>query len=70
MFEAAWAALKPLGRLVANAVTIESEQVMLALRDRHGGDLCKLQVARAEPVGRLSGWKPAMPVTQWSLVKR
>lgn len=70
VFGAAWAALKPLGRLVANAVTIESEQVMLALHARHGGDLCKIQVARAEAVGRMSGWKPAMPVIQWSLVKR
>lgn len=70
VFDAAWAQLKPLGRLVANAVTIESEQAMLALRDKHGGELAKIQVARAEAVGRLSGWKPAMAVTQWSLVKR
>jgi precorrin-6Y C5,15-methyltransferase (decarboxylating) len=70
VFDAAWAQLKPLGRLVANAVTIESEQAMLALRERHGGELAKIQVARAEAVGRLSGWKPAMAVTQWSLVKR
>ncbi|EAQ04517.1 CobL, precorrin-6Y C5,15-methyltransferase [Pseudooceanicola batsensis HTCC2597] len=69
-FATAWDRLKPLGRLVANAVTIESEQVMLALQARHGGELAKLQVARAEAVGRLSGWRPAMPVTQWSLVKR
>ncbi|WP_407494585.1 precorrin-6y C5,15-methyltransferase (decarboxylating) subunit CbiE [Pseudooceanicola sp. MF1-13] len=70
VFDAAWAALRPLGRLVANAVTIESEQVMLSLHAKHGGELCKLQIARAEAVGRLSGWKPAMTVTQWSLVKR
>lgn len=70
VFDAAWTALKPLGRLVVNAVTIESEQALLALHARHGGELSKLQVARAEAVGRLSGWKPAMPVTQWSLVKR
>jgi precorrin-6Y C5,15-methyltransferase (decarboxylating) len=70
VFEAAWSALRPLGRLVANAVTIESEQVMLSLHAKHGGELCKLQFARAEAVGRLSGWKPAMTVTQWSLVKR
>jgi precorrin-6Y C5,15-methyltransferase (decarboxylating) len=69
-FDAAWAALKPLGRLVANAVTIESEQTMLALRVKHGGELAKISVARAEAVGRLSGWKPAMTVTQWSLIKR
>lgn len=70
VFAAALAALKPLGRLVANAVTLESEHVLLALHAAHGGDLVKLAVSRAEPVGRLHGWKPLMPVTQLSLVKR
>lgn len=69
-FDAAWDALKPLGRLVANAVTLESEAILLALHARHGGDLARIDVARAEPVGRFSGWRPSMPVTQWSLVKR
>jgi precorrin-6Y C5,15-methyltransferase (decarboxylating) len=69
-FDAAWAALRPLGRLVANAVTLESEAELIALHKEHGGDLVKLQVHRAEPVGRLTGWRPLMPVTQWSLVKR
>lgn len=69
-FDAAWAALKPLGRLVANAVTLESEQALSALHASHGGDLVKLSVNRAEPVGPYRGWKPLMPVTQWSLIKR
>ena len=69
-FEAAWAALRPLGRLVANAVTLESEAELLALSKEFGGELVRLSVQRAEPVGRLTGWRPAMPVTQWSLVKR
>ena len=69
-FDAAWAALRPLGRLVANAVTLESEAELFALYREFGGDLVKLQVNRAEPVGRLTGWRPSMPVTQWSLVKR
>ena len=69
-FTAAWAALKPLGRLVANAVTLESEAQLLALHAAHGGDLVKLQVHRAEPVGGYRGWRPSMPVTQWSLIKR
>jgi len=69
-FEAAWAALRPLGRLVANAVTLESEAELIALHREFGGDLVKLMVHRAEPVGRLTGWRPAMPVTQFSLVKR
>ena len=70
VFEAAWVALRPLGRLVANAVTLESEAVLIALHKVHGGTLVKLQVNRAEPVGTLTGWRPLMPVTQWSLVKR
>lgn len=69
-FEAAWAALRPLGRLVANAVTLESEAELLVLSKDFGGELVRLSVQRAEPVGRLTGWRPAMPVTQWSLVKR
>lgn len=69
-FEAAWAALRPLGRLVANAVTLESEAELIALHKEYGGDLVKLSIHRAEPVGRLTGWRPLMPVTQWSLVKR
>lgn len=67
---AAWQALRPLGRLVANAVTLESEAKLLALHATHGGSLVKLQVTRADPVGPYHGWRPLMPVTQWSLVKR
>jgi precorrin-6Y C5,15-methyltransferase (decarboxylating) len=70
VFDAAWSALRPLGRLVANAVTLESEATLLDLHKRHGGQLVKLSVHRAEPVGGLTGWRPLMPVTQWSLVKR
>ncbi len=70
VFAAAWAALRPLGRLVANAVTLESTALLGELYRRHGGDLVELGVARAEPLGRRLGWKPARPVTQWSLVKR
>ncbi|WP_349359197.1 precorrin-6y C5,15-methyltransferase (decarboxylating) subunit CbiE [Stappia sp.] len=67
--DAVMAALRPGGRLVANAVTLESEAVLLAAHARHGGELCRLSIARASPVGGLTGWRPLMPVTQWSLVK-
>ncbi len=70
VFETAFAALKPLGRLVANAVTLESEAILGALHRRHGGDLVRISVDRAEPVGGYRGWRPSMSVTQWSLVKR
>ncbi len=69
-YAAAWSALKPLGRLVVNAVTLESQAVLIELHKRHGGDLVQLSVSRAEPVGPRTGWRPLMPVTQWSLVKR
>jgi len=69
-FTAVWAALRPLGRLVCNAVTLESEALLLELHKEHGGQLVKLQINRAEPIGPLTGWRPLMPVTQWSLVKR
>lgn len=70
VFDACWSALKPLGRLVANAVTLESEQMLIDLHKKHGGDLAKISVTRAEPVGPYRGWRPFMPVTQWSLIKR
>ncbi|MBK0397826.1 precorrin-6y C5,15-methyltransferase (decarboxylating) subunit CbiE [Limibaculum sp. M0105] len=66
---AAWSALKPSGRLVANAVTLESEALLIALQSELGGELTRLSVARAGPVGGLTGWRPMMPVTQWSLLK-
>ena len=69
-FDAAWDALRPLGRMVCNAVTLESEALLLELHKERGGQLVKLMVNRAEPVGGLTGWRPLMPVTQWSLVKR
>lgn len=70
VFDTCWAGLKPLGRFVANAVTLESEQRLIALHAKYGGDLVKLSVNRAEPVGPYRGWRPLMPVTQWSLIKR
>jgi precorrin-6Y C5,15-methyltransferase (decarboxylating) len=69
VFDAAHAALPPFGRLVATAVTLESEARLLALQAIHGGQLIRLSVARAEPVGRFQGWKPSMPVTVWSLIR-
>lgn len=69
-FDIAWAALKPLGRLVANGVTLESEALMLALHAEYGGELVRVSVERAAPIGGLHGWRPAMPVLQWSMIKR
>ena len=69
VFDAAWSALKSGGRLVANAVSLESEAQLAGYFQQFGGDLVRLQVARADKVGTMSGWRPAMPVTQWRVRK-
>jgi precorrin-6Y C5,15-methyltransferase (decarboxylating) len=69
MIETAWAALKPGGRLVAHAVTMESEAALAAAFAAHGGEMSRLSVSRLTPVGPYHGWKPLMPVTQWRVVK-
>lgn len=61
------ARLRPGGRLVATAVTLETEQVLTAAHAEHGGRLVRLSVARAEPIGGFTGWRPQMPLTQWTL---
>jgi precorrin-6Y C5,15-methyltransferase (decarboxylating) len=58
--------LKPGGRLVAHAVTLESEALLLSAYSSRGGDLARLAIARAEPIGAFSAWRAAMPVTQWA----
>lgn len=69
VMDAAILALKPGGRLVANAVTTQMEAVLLRLHGLHGGALSRLDIARALPVGKMTGWRSAMPVTQWSWIK-
>jgi precorrin-6B C5,15-methyltransferase / cobalt-precorrin-6B C5,C15-methyltransferase len=69
LLEACWEALPPGGRLVVNAVTVESESVLAGWFARAGGDLVRIGVQRAEPVGSFTGWKAAMPVTIWSARK-
>lgn len=67
--DAAWSALPPDGRLVANAITIETEAVLLAAHARLGGTLARLSIERLGTVGGLHAYRPAMTVTQWLAVK-
>jgi precorrin-6Y C5,15-methyltransferase (decarboxylating) len=69
VFDAAWSALKPGGRLVANGVSIGTEARLAVLWERFGGELSRVGIARAESLGGMKGWRPAMPVTQWRVVK-
>lgn len=69
VLESCWAALGAGGRLVANTVTLESEALLADWYRRHGGELTRLAVAHAVPVGGFTGWRQAMPVTQWAVTK-
>ncbi|MFI0817784.1 precorrin-6y C5,15-methyltransferase (decarboxylating) subunit CbiE [Streptomyces sp. NPDC021098] len=69
LLDACWDALPPGGRLVVNTVTLESEALLTTWYTRHGGDLVRLAVSHATPVGGFTGWRQAMPVTQWSTTK-
>ncbi len=64
-----WEALKAGGRLVANAVTIDTEKALLAAQARLGGTLTRLSVERLDKVGGKQAFRPAMTVTQWSATK-
>ncbi|MEV8477231.1 precorrin-6y C5,15-methyltransferase (decarboxylating) subunit CbiE [Streptomyces sp. NPDC051173] len=70
LLAACWDALPEGGRIVANTVTLESEALLGEWYRRHGGELTRLAVSRAVPVGGFTGWRQAMPVTQWAAVKR
>jgi precorrin-6B C5,15-methyltransferase / cobalt-precorrin-6B C5,C15-methyltransferase len=61
--------LRPGGRLVVNAVTLETEGLLLARHAALGGELIRIAITRADTVGQMTGWRPAMPVTQWLWVK-
>lgn len=69
LVERAWAALRPGGRLVVHGVTVETEAILLAAHRRHGGSMTRIAVEDLEPIGSLTGWKPARAITQWAAVK-
>jgi precorrin-6Y C5,15-methyltransferase (decarboxylating) len=69
LFKALWACL-PLGtRVVANGVTLETEALLSALHQSHGGTLLRIDLAEAAPLGRMRGWHAARPVVQWSVLR-
>ena len=69
MLETCWNALSVKGRLVANAVTVEGEQKLLQWQRELGGELTRIAISRAEPLGTFWGWKAIAPVTQWAVLK-
>ncbi|MHC2580064.1 precorrin-6Y C5,15-methyltransferase (decarboxylating) [Bradyrhizobium diazoefficiens] len=69
MFDAIWSLLAPGTRLVAHAVTLETEALLGELHQRHGGELMRVEIAHAGPLGRYRSWEAARPVVQWSAVR-
>ncbi len=69
VIEAGWQALRPGGRLVANAVTLEGERTLLARHGVLGGTLTRIAVCRTVGMGYFTGWEPLRPVTQYAVRK-
>lgn len=69
MFDAVWSRLAPGARLVAHAVTLETEALLGELHQQHGGELMRVEIAHAAPLGRYRSWEAARPVVQWSAVR-
>jgi precorrin-6Y C5,15-methyltransferase (decarboxylating) len=69
MLDTAITALKPGGRMVVNAVTLETEAALIGRQASLGGALTRITLSRADSVGDKTTWRPALPVTQWVWVK-
>lgn len=69
MFDAIWSRLAPGMRLVAHSVTLETEALLGELHQRHGGELMRVEIAHAGPLGRYRSWQAMRPVVQWSTVR-
>ena len=69
VLDTCWAQLKPGGRLIANAVTLQSEVTLTAWRERHGGELTRIHVAQAQPLGEFDTWRQALPITLLDVTK-
>jgi precorrin-6Y C5,15-methyltransferase (decarboxylating) len=69
MFDAVRSRLSPGTRLVAHAVTLETEALLGELHQRHGGELMRVEIAHAAPLGRYRSWEAARPVVQWSAMR-
>ena len=63
VLELCWQALKPGGRLIANAVTLQSEAMLVAFREQHGGELTRIAIAQAQPLGDFDTWRSTLPIT-------
>ncbi len=70
LIKAAYAALPSGGRLVANAVTLETEAELIGWHKRLGGEFTRIEISRANGLGSFQAFRPALPITQWIITKR
>ena len=69
VLDTCWQHLRPGGRLVANAVTLQSEMTLMNWRAEHGGELTRIHVAQAQPLGEFDTWRQALPITLLEVIK-
>ena len=69
LLTALWGLIPPGTRLVMNAVTLETEALVLDWSARHGGTLLKIELSEPTAIGRKRGWKAALPILQWSVIR-
>jgi len=69
LIEHCWTSLRPGGRIVANAVTLEGERAVLEARSEYGGEVVRIEISHAERVGSLTAWHARLPIVQWSVQK-
>jgi len=69
VFSLLWHALSTGGTFVANAVAIPTQQLVVDLAAEYGGTLRRIGVEEAGPLGRLTAWRPALPIVQWTVAK-
>lgn len=67
LLDTLWARLPAGTRLVANAVTLESEALLARWHGQKGGSLLRIELADAAPLGNRHGWRARYPVVQWSV---
>ena len=67
--KACWARLPRGGRLVINAVTLETETAVMSFHAELGGRLTRIGIERLEPIGPMRGFAPARTVLQYRAIK-
>jgi precorrin-6Y C5,15-methyltransferase (decarboxylating) len=69
VLDTCWQRLRSGGRLVANAVTLQSETALITWREQHGGELTRIHIAHAKPLGEFDTWRQALPITLLEAIK-